>query len=95
MPRDYRDKSRLPQRKPKPGQQVKVRPNRRADNRKQRVDRLAIQRPELNRLFEEAERHHGPNDVHHNRIADVRHRNAVAQGRRAERLAPKSTWSRN
>ena len=56
------------------------------DNRKQRVDRLAIERPELNRLFEEAERNHRPQDVHHDRIADVRHRDAVAQGRGAERL---------
>ncbi len=56
------------------------------DNREQRVDRLTVERPELDRLFEEAERDHRPQDVHHDRIADVRHGDAVAQSRGTERL---------
>jgi len=65
---------------------MKVSPDRGADNREQCVDRLAVERPELNRLFEEAERNHGPQDVHHDRVANVRHRNPVTQGRRAKRF---------
>ena len=36
--------------------------------------------------FEKAERDHRPQDVHHDRIADVRHGDAVAQRRGTERL---------
>ena len=84
---DYLGKGRLPQGKTQPRQEMQVCADRRADNRKERVYRLAVQGPEFDRLFEKAERDHGPQDVHDDRVADVRHGDAVAQRRRAQRLA--------
>ena len=54
VPGNRLDEGRLPQRKAQPSQEMKVRADRGTDDRKQRVDRLAVERPELDRPVRES-----------------------------------------
>ena len=63
--------------------QLQVTPVRRADDGKQDVNRLAIQRPEIDRLREESERDRRPGHVQDDGVADVGDGDAVADGGRS------------
>ena len=69
-----------------PREQPQVRAHRRTDQREQRMDRLAVERIEVDRLLEKAERDHRARDVQHDGVAHVRNRDAVADAGRLEAL---------
>ena len=57
------------------------------DHGKQRVDGLAVERTEVHRMAQQAERDEWGSDVKQNRVPHVRNGDAVADRRRAESLA--------
>ncbi len=67
-----------------PRQQLQVNPVRRADDGKQHVDRVAVQRPEVDRLGEEGEGDHRPHHVQDDRVAHVGDGDAVADAGRSQ-----------
>ena len=73
--------ARIAQHERQLGHQVQMGPRGRADDREQRVHRLAVQGAVLDRPLQEAERERRPPHVQHDRVAHVRDRDPVADGR--------------
>ena len=71
----------IPQRVTETREQVKVRPNRRADDGKEAIDGLAVDGHEVDGLFEEAQGEGGAGHVQDDGIANVRDGDALADAR--------------
>ena len=65
-------------------EQLQVRPDARGDDREQRVHGLPVERGEVDRVLEEAERHGRRGGVQDDGIAYVRNRDAVADAGRSQ-----------
>ena len=79
----------IPQREGEPGEEMEMRPHRRADEREQGVNRLAVQRAEINGLLQETQRNQRLVHVQYNGGARVRDRDALADAGGLQRFAHK------